>query len=38
MRLDFEISSPSALYWYLMYMVQTPWLERGENIAHGGFD
>jgi hypothetical protein len=24
------------MYWYLMYMVETPWLERGENIAHGG--
>jgi hypothetical protein len=36
LRLDVEISSPSALYWYLMYMVETLWLERDENIAHGG--
>jgi hypothetical protein len=32
LRLDVEISSPSALYWYLMYVVGTPGWQRGENI------
>jgi hypothetical protein len=36
LRLDVEISSPSASYWYLMYMVETAGWQRGENIAHGG--